>query len=153
MNNTNPVGVCALPDQSGEIRKFSDIVGAKGAVLYIYPKDNTPGCSVEAGEFNALLDEFKRKGFSIIGISKDPVKSHAGFAKKFGLNFTLWSDSDLSLIDGLGAYGEKSMYGKILKGVKRSTFVLDREGRILKTYENVKAQGHAAKVLSDLDSL
>ena len=153
MKNANAIGVCALPDQSGEVKSFKDLVGEKGAVLYVYPKDNTPGCSVEAAEFNALLKDFKSKGYNIVGISKDSVKSHSGFAARFSLDFPLWSDGDIALIDSLGAYGEKSMYGKIVKGVKRTTLVLDREGRILKKYENVKAGGHAAKVLADLDSL
>ncbi len=153
MKDTNAIGLCALPDQSGEVRKFSDIVGEKGVVLYVYPKDNTPGCSVEAAEFNSLLGDFRHKGYGVVGVSKDSVKSHAKFAEKFTLDFPLWSDSEASLINTLGAIGDKSMYGKIFKGVKRSTFVLDRAGRILKSYENVKAAGHAAKVLADLDSL
>lgn len=143
----------SLPDQSGDNKSFADLTGKNGLILYAYPKDNTPGCSIEAQEFNALIPAFKKLGFSVIGISKDSVKSHCGFTEKFALAFPLLSDPDRALLEPLGAWGEKKMYGKPVTGIIRSTFVFDAKGKAVKVYPNVKAKGHAEKVLTDLKDL
>lgn len=139
-----------LPDQSGEEKTFNDLKGKKGLVIYAYPKDNTPGCTIEANDFSRLKDQFNKKGYSVAGISKDSVKSHCGFDEKYSLGFTLISDPDLSLLKPLGAFGEKKMYGKAVQGIIRSTFVFDSKGILTKVYPTVKAAGHAEAVLADL---
>lgn len=141
-----------LPDQSGEIKCFKDITGENGLVLYAYPKDNTSGCSLEAQDFRDRIAEFEKLGFKVAGLSKDSVKSHINFAQKYDLNFPLLSDQDLNLLTSLGAYGEKKSYGKTTMGTIRGTYIYDANGVELKTYTNVKAKGHAQKVLDELAS-
>lgn len=139
-----------LPDQSGTEKTFNDLKGKKGLVIYAYPKDNTPGCTIEANDFSRLKEEFNNKGYAVAGISKDSVKSHCGFDEKHGLGFSLISDPELVLLKALGAYGEKKMYGKTVQGIIRSTFVFDSNGVLIKAYPSVKASGHAEAVLSDI---
>ncbi|NPA22097.1 MAG: peroxiredoxin [Candidatus Micrarchaeota archaeon] len=110
-------------------------------VLYVYPKDNTPGCTVEAQEFNQLLPEFERLGVKVVGLSKDSLESHKRFAQKLGLRFPLISSEDL--IKELGAWGKKA-FGR--EGTIRSTFVF-KDGQLIQSWKNVRARGHAQKVL------
>lgn len=119
-------------------------------VLYFYPRDNTPGCTTEAEEFSALIDAFKAKNTIIVGISPDSTKSHKGFIAKKGLKIILLSDVDKSVATAYGTYGSKMMYGKEVKGIIRSTFVIDTSGTITHSFYNVKAKGHAKKVLEAL---
>lgn len=142
-----------LSDQTGAARTFAELTGPKGLVVYVYPKDNTSGCSLEAQEFRDRRAEFEALGFHVAGLSKDSVKSHRGFADKYDLDFVLLSDPDRTLIEGLGAWGEKKSYGKTTMGVVRSTFVFDARGKLIKVYPKVKAQGHAEAVLKDLERL
>ena len=142
-----------LPDQSGQEKSFADLSGPKGLVLYVYPRDNTSGCTAEALEFKDNLAKIKRKGFRVAGLSKDSVKSHENFAAKHGLNFPLLSDPDTGLIKKLGAWGEKKMAGRTSEGTIRSTYVFDNQGKLIKSYSKVKARGHAEEVLSDLNDL
>jgi len=153
MKEGSKIPAFSLMDQSGKEKKFADLAGKAGLVLYVYPKDNTSGCSLEAQEFKTLAPEFKKKGFAVAGISKDSVKSHCGFAEKYDLDFPLLSDPELKLISALGAYGEKKMYGKPVMGTIRSTFIFDAKGKLLKAYSGVKAAGHAAAVLEDTGAL
>jgi len=143
----------SLPDQTGTVRRFSDLAGPKGLVLYVYPKDNTSGCSLEAQEFRDRIGDLQALGFNVAGLSKDSVRSHTGFAEKYSLNFPLLSDPDLTLLEPLGAWGEKKMSGRTFMGVIRGTFVFDHQGQLVKAYPKVKAKGHAEKVLQDLRSL
>lgn len=129
--------------------KLSDFKGQK-VVLYFYPKDNTSGCTLESKDFTYLKDEFANKGFKVIGVSKDSVKSHKNFILKQELDLLLLSDNELLLIKELDLLKEKSMYGKKYMGVVRSTFILDELGNIIKEYRNVKAKGHAEEVLNNL---
>jgi peroxiredoxin Q/BCP len=124
--------------------------GLKGRryVLYFYPKDDTPGCTVEACEFRDNLPKFEQVNVPVFGVSADDVKSHGKFAKKHGLNFTLLADPDRALIEPLGVWVEKSMYGKKYMGVQRSTFVVDESGKIVQVWEKVKPEGHAEEVLA-----
>ncbi|MBU2551358.1 MAG: peroxiredoxin [Proteobacteria bacterium] len=139
-----------LPDQSGQARKLKDLVGKKGLVLYIYPRDNTSGCTQEAREFQENLEHFEKMGYGVAGLSKDSVRSHAGFAEKHGLEFPLLSDPERTLIEPLGGWAERKMAGRTGMGVVRTTLVLDKSGKTLKVYPKVRAKSHAAKVLVDL---
>ncbi|PID34605.1 MAG: peroxiredoxin [candidate division SR1 bacterium] len=116
-------------------------------VLYFYPKDDTPGCTVEAKDFSCLQGEFSALGVAILGCSKDDEASHNKFVAKHQLNLTLISDEDLSLHKELGTWGEKKNYGNTYLGVIRSTFLLDKDGNIVKEWRNVRAKGHAQRVL------
>lgn len=116
-------------------------------VLYFYPKDDTPGCTVEACEFRDNLPKFEQVDVPVFGVSADDMKSHEKFAKKHGLNFTLLADPERTLIEPLGLWVEKSMYGKKYMGVQRSTFVVDENGKIAQVWEKVKPEGHAEEVL------
>jgi thioredoxin-dependent peroxiredoxin len=137
------------PADSGEEVSLGDLKG-KTVVLYFYPKDDTPGCTVEANEFTALAAEFAAAGATVLGVSRDTVNSHCRFRDKYGLKVTLLSDPELGIHKAYGAWGEKTMYGKKVEGVLRSTFVIDGDGVVQRAYANVKAAGHAAKVLADL---
>lgn len=119
-------------------------------LLYFYPKDDTPGCTLEASDFTRLKWEFKSLGIQIIGVSKDSEDSHAKFCNKYNLGIQLISDEDESLHNEFGVIGEKKNYGKIYVWVIRSTFLLDSSGKILKEWRNVKATGHAEKVLREV---
>jgi len=131
---------------------LSELKG-KYVLLYFYPKDNTPGCTVEAREFNALLPEFKKQGAEIIGISKDSLKSHDKFKSLFDLNFYLGSDAENQLCQKYGVWVEKSMFGKKYMGINRASFLIDKEGKIAYIWPNVKVNGHAQEVLDKLNVL
>ena len=139
-----------LPVSGGQV-SLSDFPGKK-IVLYVYPRDNTPGCTVEAHEFQALLGEFEAAGAVVIGVSKDSLASHDRFAEKEGLTFPLASDKDGHLLEDWGAFGEKKMYGKTVMGTKRTTYLI-RDGKVEKIWNVAKAAGHAAKVLEAVKAL
>ena len=122
-------------------------------VLYFYPRDNTPGCTIEGKEFSSLKEEFESLGAVVVGVSPDSPESHKRFAEKNGIRILLLSDPDKSLMKKFGAYGVKKMYGRISEGVIRSTFIISPEGKIVKEFRNVKAKGHAAKVLEELKTI
>jgi peroxiredoxin Q/BCP len=143
----------SLPDQSGTTKTLADLSGPKGLVLYFYPKDNTPGCTLEAQGFRDHLKAFAKAGFRVAGVSKDSAKSHCGFIEKHSLNFTLLSDTEGTLCEAFGAWGEKKNYGKTYMGIIRSTFVVGADGRILKVYPKVSVKGHAEQVLRDVEEL
>lgn len=140
----------SLPDQDGKSRGLADLSGDAGLVLYVYPKDDTPGCTVEAQDFRNQLAAFRAKGWEVAGLSKDSAESHCQFIAKYELTFPLLSDLEGNFLKEIGSFGEKNMYGKIVTGILRSTFVIDKDGTIRKSYANVKANGHAAKVLAEL---
>jgi len=119
-------------DEKGEEREFSlkDFRGEK-LILYFYPKDNTPGCTVEACDFRDNLNKLVRMGYRVVGVSPDSVESHRKFREKHSLNFPLLSDPDKKVAEAFGAFGEKKMYGKVTKGIIRSTVLIDEEGRVL----------------------
>lgn len=122
-------------------------------ILYFYPKDNTPGCSLEARTFSSLLSEFEQRGVQIIGVSRDSSASHCSFISKQELTIGLITDAELTLHRQFAARGEKKNYGKIYEGTIRSTFLLDSKGQILKERRNVKATGHAERVLKEIQSI
>ncbi|WP_120945973.1 peroxiredoxin [Helicobacter labacensis] len=125
---------------------LKDFLG-KSVVLYFYPKDNTPGCTIEAQDFTKLKAEFEAKGAVILGVSPDDAKSHCHFIESEKLGIELLSDPSLEVLKAYGAYGTKNMYGKEVEGVIRSTFVIDKEGKIAHALYNVQAKGHAQRVL------
>ena len=139
-----------LNDANGKEVSLKDFKGDK-VILYFYPKDNTPGCTIEAKDFTCLKDQFKEKGYKIVGVSPDSIASHEKFIAKKDLDITLISDPDKVLIDAFNVFGEKKNYGKVYIGLIRSTFILDEEGSITKEYRNVRAKGHADRVLRELD--
>lgn len=139
-----------LPDQNGTRRTVEDLAGPRGLVLYAYPKDATPGCTVEAQDFRDLLPELQELGFQVAGISRDPADSHCRFIDKYGLTFPLLTDEDASFLTEIGAFGEKKLYGRTTKGVLRSTVVVDPKGRVIRHYQKVRAEGHVRRVLADL---
>jgi len=138
-------------DEEGKEKEFclKDFTGKK-VILYFYPKDNTPGCTQEACDFRDNIERVKSKGAVVLGVSPDSISSHKKFFEKYGLNFPLLSDPDKKVAEAYGAYGEKKMYGKITKGIIRSTFIIDEEGKIKKAFYNVKVKGHVDKVIENL---
>lgn len=138
-------------DEKGNEKKFclKDFRGKK-VILYFYPKDNTPGCTTEALDFKKYFLTLKKKGFVVVGVSPDSIESHKKFKEKHGLPFILLSDENKQVAEKYGVYGEKKRFGRVVKGIIRSTFIIDENGNIVKTYYNVKAKGHVEQILNDL---
>ena len=126
--------------------KLSDFAGRK-LVLYFYPKDSTPGCTTEGADFAAAHGKFRKAGAEILGVSRDSLKSHANFKAKMSFPFELLSDPDEELCQRFGVMKMKNMYGRQVRGVERSTFVIDADGRLVREWRGVKVPGHVAKVL------
>jgi peroxiredoxin Q/BCP len=141
----------SLPDQDGAAVSLSDYAGRR-VVVYFYPADDTPGCTKEACQFNDLLADFAALGVDVVGISPDGDESHRRFRTKYGLGVRLASDPGHLVMKRYGAWGEKTLYGRVSTGVIRSTFLVDAEGRVERIWRHVKADGHAAKVLAVLES-
>jgi thioredoxin-dependent peroxiredoxin len=139
-----------LPDQDDKKTCLSDYKG-KWAVLYFYPKDNTPGCSLEAIDFSSVKKDLEAKNAVVFGISRDSLKSHQNFIAKKELTITLLSDPDHRVIEAYGAWQLKKMYGKESYGIVRSTFLIDPEGKIAFLWYHVKAKGHVEKVVLKLE--
>jgi len=137
-----------LPDADANLVSLSSFAGHK-LVVYFYPRDDTPGCTKEACQFNDALSQFEGLGIPVVGISPDKGASHLKFKEKYGLGFALLSDPDHSVMEAYGAWGEKTMYGKVTTGTIRSTFLIDEKGKIARAWYHVKADGHAAKVLEE----
>lgn len=131
----------------------SESLKGKNKVIYFYPKDDTPGCTVEAKDFRDHIKEFEAANTVIIGVSKDSVKSHDKFKQKFCLPFPLASDEDGSMCEDYGVWVEKSMYGKSYMGIERTTFLIDTHGVIRQIWRKVKVDGHVAEVLKAAQSL
>ena len=141
-----------LPANGGKNIRLADLRG-KPVVLYFYPKDDTPGCTMEAKDFRDNLKEFEKAGAVILGASKDSLKSHEKFQEKFCLPFPLLSDEAGTLCENYGVWVEKSMYGKAYMGIERATFLIDKEGKIRRVWRKVKVDGHVAEVLSAVQAL
>lgn len=140
----------SLLDQDAKKRSLGDLAGKEGLILYVYPKDDTPGCTVEAQDFRSQVEALAAKGYEIAGLSKDSAASHCLFIEKYELNFPLLSDEGGEFLVSIGSFGEKNMYGRMVTGILRSTFVIGRDGILRRVYRNVRAAGHAAKVVRDL---
>ncbi|GFG51127.1 thioredoxin-dependent thiol peroxidase [Mycolicibacterium agri] len=139
----------SLPDADGKTVKLSDYKGRK-VIVYFYPAASTPGCTKQACDFRDNLSELNDAGLDVIGISPDKPEKLAKFRDKEKLTFPLLSDPDRKVLTAWGAYGDKTMYGKTVQGVIRSTFVVDEDGKIEVAQYNVKATGHVAKLRRDL---
>ena len=142
----------ALKDKDGKVVRLSELDN-NYTVVYFYPKDNTPGCTIEANEFSSVLDDFEKLGVGVIGISGGDEESKKKFCEKHELRVTLLSDPDFSVCKKYDAYGEKQFMGRTYDGIFRITYVLDKDKKIIHTYGKVKAAGHAAEVLRFIHSL
>jgi thioredoxin-dependent peroxiredoxin len=142
----------SLASDSGETISLAGLKG-KPVVLYFYPKDDTPGCTVEACEFRDTWADVKKTGAVVLGVSPDDVASHVKFRNKFKLPFPLLADPDHSVAGAYGAWGEKSMYGRKYQGILRNTFLIGPDGTIARVFEKVKPKGHAAEVLAAIRDL
>ncbi len=142
-----------LPDRDGKRVAVKDLLKAGPLVLYFYPKDMKPGCTVEACSFRDHRRELNSLGANVVGISADSSASHARFADKYSLNFSLLSDPDNRVTRAYGVYKKKSLYGREFMGIERSTFIIDRDGVIRKAFPKVKVDGHTAAVINALKEL
>ncbi|TMQ97207.1 thioredoxin-dependent thiol peroxidase [Actinomadura soli] len=139
-----------LPDADGETVSLASLRGRR-VILYFYPAALTPGCTKEAVDFQGSLGDLGSAGVAVVGISPDKPAKLAKFREKEGLSFPLLSDADTEVLQAYGAYGEKKLYGRVVVGVIRSTFIIDADGKIEKAYYNVKATGHVDRLRRDLD--
>jgi peroxiredoxin Q/BCP len=138
-----------LQSDTGDTVKLSDFRG-RPVVLYFYPKDDTPGCTTEACEFRDAYDVFRERGAEVVGVSPDDVSSHGKFKSKYELPFTLLADPDHNVAEDYGVWVERNSGGKTSMGIKRSTFVIDRDGNVARALMGIKPAGHAAQVLDSL---
>lgn len=138
-----------LPDQNGKLHTLEEYKGKK-IVLYFYPKDNTPGCTKQACGFSERYPQFMEKGAVVIGISKDTVASHKKFEEKYGLAFTILSDTELEAIKAYDVWKEKKNYGKVSMGVVRTTYLIDENGIIIKANDKVKVADDPEKMLGEI---
>lgn len=153
MDLTNhPAPAFTLPREDGSPVSLSDFAG-KPVVLYFYPKDATPGCTIEAQDFTAAVPDFAALGATILGVSKDSVKKHANFVKKSELGIALLSDEHGQTCEDYGTWVEKSMYGKTYMGIERSTFLIRPDGKVAREWRKVKVEGHVAEVLEAVRAL
>jgi len=141
-----------LPSTNGENQKLKDLLG-KYVVIYFYPKDDTPGCTIETNDFNKLLPKFKKLNCEIFGISKDSIKSHDKFREKFKIKFDLLSDEEIKVLKKYKVWGKKKFMGREFMGIIRSTILIDKKGKVIKVWDNVKVKDHAKEVLETLKSL
>ena len=135
-------------DDGGKV-SLADLKGKK-VVLYFYPRDNTPGCTLEAQGFRDAAAQLKKKGAVVLGVSRDSINSHCKFRDDHKLNFRLLSDPDAKAIKAYGAWGEKNMYGKKTEGILRTTVIIDEDGKVAKVFPKVKVAGHVDAVLGAL---
>ena len=141
-----------LPSTNKKNFTLKDTLG-KYVVLYFYPKDDTPGCTIETNEFNKLLPKFKKLQCEVYGISKDSLKSHDKFRDKYKIKFDLLADEELKVLKKYKVWKKKKFMGREFMGVVRTTFLLDKKGQILKIWNNVKAKDHAKEVLETLQQI
>jgi peroxiredoxin Q/BCP len=147
----DPAPDIALPDETGTVHRLADQRG-RWTIVYFYPKDDTPGCTVEACEFRDANETIHERGADVWGISPQGAQSKRAFREKFGLPFILLADTDHAVAEAYGTWVEKVNYGKTYMGVARTTFLVDPEGRIAHTWPKVKPEGHAAEVIAALDA-
>lgn len=146
----DPAPEIVLPDDHGSIHRLADQRG-RWTIVYVYPEDDTPGCTTEACQFRDLDDDVRTSGADVWGISPDGAASHRRFREKFNLQFTLLSDEDHAVAEAYGAWAPKSNYGRHYMGIQRSSFLVDPDGRIARVWPKVKADGHAVEVLRALE--
>ena len=144
--------VLSTPSTSKKNYSLKDSFG-KYVVLYFYPKDNTPGCTIETNDFNKLLTNFKKLDCEVYGISKDSLESHFKFKDKYKIKFDLLSDENLKILKKFKVWGKKKFMGREFMGTIRSTYLIDKKGIIIKAWDNVKVKDHAKEVLETLKSI
>ncbi len=142
-----------LPASGGKTVTLNKDYAGRKLVVYFYPKDNTPGCTLEGQDFTRLYPEFQSAKTDIVGVSKDSVKAHDNFCAKFGFPFLLLSDTEEAACTAFGAIVEKSMYGKKYMGIDRCTFLFNEKGKLVRAWRSVKAKGHAEEVLAAVQAL
>jgi peroxiredoxin Q/BCP len=152
LNEGKKAPLFTLPDSKGKKIALKDLIG-KPLVIYFYPKDMTSGCTVEACDFRDAFPDFKKLKTTVLGISRDSVESHKKFAEKHELPFHLLSDESGNVTEKYGVWKEKSMYGKKYMGIERTTFVIDKTGKIVKKFPKVKVKGHVEEVLNVIKEL
>ncbi|MBB4639787.1 thioredoxin-dependent thiol peroxidase [Rhizorhapis suberifaciens] len=152
INEGESVPDTALDDLNGESFTLRRYLG-KPLVLYFYPKADTPGCTNEAKDFSSLAAEFERAGAAVLGVSKDSVKKLGRFAEKYDLKVELASDGTGDFCEAFGTWIEKSMYGRTYMGIARATFLIDRDGKVVRVWPKVKVSGHAQEVLEAVKTL
>jgi thioredoxin-dependent peroxiredoxin len=140
----------SFTDQEGNMRNLSDYKGKK-VILYFYPKDDTPGCTAEACSLRDGYEDLRSRGYEVLGVSTDSAKSHAGFRSKYHLPFSLVSDSDKTVVNAYGVWGEKKFMGKTYMGINRATFIIDEKGLIANIIEKVNTKDHATQVLEEME--
>ena len=150
LKNGDKAPAFSLKNTNGETVKLADFKGKK-VVLYFYPKDDTPGCTKEACGFRDDYSVLQKRDIEVLGVSADGQASHQKFTEKYSLPFTLLSDPDHAVMEKYGAWGEKNMYGKIVQGVLRSTFIIDEGGKIAHIFRKVKTETHSQDVLTVID--
>ena len=141
-----------IPSTNKNEYSLKDSLG-KYVVIYFYPKDDTPGCTIETNDFNKLLPKFKKLNCDVFGISKDNIKSHDKFRDKYKIKFDLLSDVDLTVLKKYNVWAKKKFMGREFMGILRTTFLIDPKGKIIKIWENVKVKDHAKDVLDTLNSI
>ncbi len=150
-NQTAPAFISR--DQNDNSLALADFQGKKNVVLYFYPKDDTPGCTIEAQQFTALADRFAQHDTVIIGVSKDDCASHRAFIDKYDLNVILLADTSGDICNAYGVWQEKEKDGVKKMGIVRSTFLIDKQGKLVEAYYQVSADGHARQILERIQSL
>lgn len=140
----------SFTDPGGEPRRLSDYLGRK-VILYFYPKDNTPGCTLEACSLRDGYDDLRNKGFEVIGVSADSEKSHTGFREKFRLPFALVADTGKEVLQAYGVWGEKKFMGRTFMGILRTTFIIGEDGRIAHIIEKVDTKNHVEQILTEME--
>ena len=150
-NNTKAPNF-VVSSTSNEKYSLKDSLG-KYVVLYFYPKDDTPGCTIETNDFNKLLLKFKKLDCEIYGVSKDNLKSHDKFREKYKIKFDLLSDEEIKILKKYKVWGKKKFMGREYMGISRTTFLIDKKGKIIKIWENVKVKDHAKEVLETVKNL
>ena len=149
LKTNDPAPDFELDADDGSRVRLSDLRGSK-VILYFYPRADTPGCTIEACEFGELTPRIDERGAVVLGVSPDPVEDVRKFREKFDLPFRLLADADHEVSEKYGVWKEKTLFGKKKMGTERATFVIDEEGKIARVYRNVRAKGHAAKVLEEI---
>lgn len=153
LEKNQPAPVFTTVDQHGNSVSLADFHGKQSVVLYFYPKDDTPGCTIEANEFTALAAEFDAAGAKILGVSADSCSDHIAFINKFELKIDLLADTSKEICDLYQTWGEQEWQGKKYMGINRATFIIDKQGMLAEVFYDVKAKGHAQAMLDIVKKL
>ncbi len=148
----DPAPDFSLPSSEGGTVRLKDFKGKKIVILYFYPRDDTPGCTREACAFRDDIDQYRKRGAVVLGVSADDLDDHARFIQKFRLPFPLLADTEKKVLADYGVFRQKSLYGRKFMGIVRTTIVIDKRGRIARIFPKVQVDGHSAEILAFLDN-